>query len=36
MRGGALVSELSGSRDAGGGEAHPGCARSEGAMELRE
>ena len=33
--GGALVSELSGPRDAGGGEAHPGCAGSGGALELR-
>ena len=36
MRGGALVSELPGARDAGGGEADPGCAGSEGAVELRE
>ena len=35
VRGGALVCELSGARDAGRGEAHPGCARSVGAVELR-
>ena len=35
MRSGALVSELSGPRDAGGGEADPGCVWSYGAVELR-
>ena len=33
--GGALVSQLSGPRDARGREADPGCARSYGAVELR-
>ena len=35
VRGGALVSQLSGPRDARRGEADPGCARSYRAVELR-